>query len=905
MPYLINMKKLLLLFCLTLFLGGITSHIQAQCYGTVQFDNSVTAGANGFPLFGNSSFDITTSYCNELILISYDGWNGPGIGPVTVNGNPATYVNNATNGNSGTADVYAYQAGAPGTYSIVCSTSGYNRGYYNNFAAAFYVTGSNIPISIGSLTTTINTIVCTTGGSITDNITTAIPGSMIYATCEINEGQTSTYPISWTGATFLGNTHTEDGIDAGDAYTTAATPGTYTITATNSSPPNNGCGGLTIVLVDIPPPLCGGGGVSAIATQNNPSCGNCNGSINIVVNGGSPPFTYTWTPNVSTSASANNLCAGTYTISVNDAACHDTSIVITLPANSLNLVDTLHVNEKCFGNCNGSSQIVVHGGQSPYTYSWAPIVNNTNAANSLCAGNYTVTVQDANGCSNTILVDITQPAALSATTAVTNPICNGGVGKIVSNATGGVSPYTYSWTPSGQTTATATGLSAGTYNLTVTDSNGCTFPTSATITQPNALDVSVSGPSVICIGSSGTLRANVSGGTAPYTNYAWSPGVYPSDSTANVSPVANTTYTVVVTDANGCTASGQISVDLGPTMSVSISGAHSICAGLSTTLCASIDGGTGGNSYTWQPGNLTTPCITVSPNSNTTYSLTVVDNCLTTANATSTLRVNPLPATAFATSLSNGCAPLCIQFYNTTTLSQGNSATYLWTFGDGDSSNTQSPINCYSNSGSYSVSLTVISDSGCSSTLNKVGLITAYPRPAGAFTYSPESPTILNPIVQFTDKSYDPYNIIYWMWNFGDQSDSTSNKENPAHIFQDTGRYCVSMTEMDEHGCADTVTNCIVIAPNFNLYIPSAFSPNGDQKNPTFEPKGQYIKSFEMYIFDRWGMQLYHTTDINKGWDGTVSGGGVEQEDTYVYKIIVTDSEKKQHTYIGNVTLLK
>jgi gliding motility-associated-like protein len=111
---------------------------------------------------------------------------------------------------------------------------------------------------------------------------------------------------------------------------------------------------------------------------------------------------------------------------------------------------------------------------------------------------------------------------------------------------------------------------------------------------------------------------------------------------------------------------------------------------------------------------------------------------------------------------------------------------------------------------------------------------------------------------------------------------------------------------MNNHGCMDTITNCLVIEPAFNLYIPSAFTPNGDGKNEVFKPMGQYVKSFEMYVFDRWGMQLYHTKDINQGWNGTVNGAGtVCQEDTYIYKITVMDSEGNQHSYVGNVTLMK
>jgi gliding motility-associated-like protein len=338
---------------------------------------------------------------------------------------------------------------------------------------------------------------------------------------------------------------------------------------------------------------------------------------------------------------------------------------------------------------------------------------------------------------------------------------------------------------------------------------------------------------------------------------------------------------------------------------VDIAGKTSACSGRSITICANTSGGTGGNTYLWQPGGATTPCITVSPAASITYSVTVADNCGTVTTASAALNINPYPAVGLLADVYQGCSPLCIQFHNTTS-NAGATAQYVWTFGNGDTLQSRNPIYCYTNSGSYDITLTVTSDSGCSSTLKKVDLITVYNKPVAAFTLSPQPTTILNPTIQFTSLSTDKYGISEWLWNFGDGTDSNSTAADPSHTYQDTGKYCATLIAMNAHGCVDTVTNCLVIGPDYSFYIPSAFSPNGDSKNETFQPKGQYIKSFEMYIFDRWGMKLYHTTDITKGWNGTVgSGSTVAQEDTYVYKIFITDSQGKQHSYIGNVTLLK
>ena len=185
-------------------------------------------------------------------------------------------------------------------------------------------------------------------------------------------------------------------------------------------------------------------------------------------------------------------------------------------------------------------------------------------------------------------------------------------------------------------------------------------------------------------------------------------------------------------------------------------------------------------------------------------------------------------------------------------------------------------------------------------------MITVYPHPLAAFSYTPQPVDILNPWVQFINNSYDKYPIAYWYWNFGDGKDSLSNEKNPSHLYGDTGTYCATLVVVDEHGCIDTAVNCLVVGPDFTLYIPNAFSPNGDGMNDVFEPKGSYIKNFEMYIFDRWGMELYHTTDIFKGWNGTTKGSNtICQEDTYVYTINVTDTRGNIHKYVGNVNLIK
>jgi gliding motility-associated-like protein len=642
-------------------------------------------------------------------------------------------------------------------------------------------------------------------------------------------------------------------------------------------------------------------------TVNNVPCLNGNnGSATITVTTGSAPYTYMWAPVTGTTNTLTGLSAGMYTCLITDANGCSTIDTITISQPTSVLTANITMTQATCGGKNGTATVTAAGGTSPYTYAWNPSGETTAMATGLSPGIYSVTVEDKGGCSVTSSVTVTNTGiginvAIASTTDI---ICFGGnTGSVTCAASGGITPYTYSWNPSGQTNQTATGLIAGVYTITVEDSSGCSNTAEATITQAASIDVVINGPQVICQGSTDTLIANVTNGVAPYT-YTWSSGITSTTSRAIITPFVSQTYSVTVTDADGCSGTSSISVSLEPPLAISINGATTVCNGSQATLCAVVNRGSG-TSFLWQPGNFTTPCITVSPSATTTYTLTVIDICGEIETATATIQVNAFPVVNFMADLYEGCTPLCIQFYNTTIPPQGGILSYVWKFGNGDTLQSESPAYCYPASGVYSVSLTITTPDGCSSTLEKVNLITVFSSPKAAFTFSPQPTDILSPTIQFTDMSSDVYGLAYWYWNFNDINNSTSQLRNPSHTYQDTGTYCAQLAVMDNHGCTDTATNCVVIDPAYSLYIPSAFSPNGDGLNEMFQAKGQYIKSFEMYIFDRWGTQLFHSANIAYGWNGTVGGPTIAQEDTYVYKIMVTDTRNNQHSYIGNVTLIK
>ena len=779
------------------------------------------------------------------------------------------------------------------TSAITGGTAGYN---YSWSTIPPQLTSNSTGLSAGTYTLTVTdhngctdtqTVVITQPA-----IALTVTATISSATCGSNNGTSTATANGGTG----GYTYSWSTIPPQiSATSTGLSAGTYTITVTD----HNGCISTSSVIVT------SSGGITAnITSSTNVLCnGGGTGTATATGVGGTIPYTYLWSPIGGTNAIGTGLIAGTYTVTITDNnGCNATTDVIITQPNAISLT-TSFTQASCNLN-NGNATVNILGGTEPFGYSWSGGGNNAIDAN-ISAGTYTVVVTDHNGCTATQTVDVTQPSAVTATiTSITNVSCNNGNnGSAVVTLLGGTAPYVYSWSPIGGNSSTGTGFSIGTYTVKVTDNNGCVSTSSVTITQPTPLTLTINGPQTICSGTTGTLTANVSGGTEPY-NYVWTSGSLTS--TASVTPTSTQTYSVTVTDANGCQITGNFTINFGAPLFVTISGISSMCNGSTTTICAKTTGGTGGYIYTWQPGNYSTPCITISPSSTTTYTVSVIDNCGTTGSDITTIQVNPYPTIGLSADIYQGCSPLCIQFYNNTTISGGNISSYFWNFGDGDTSLRKNPIYCYSTSGNYNITLTAVSDSGCSSTLTKVNIVNVFSHPNAAFTFSPQPATILNPTIQFTNQSTDAYGIVYYNWTFGDATDSISNLQNSTHTYQDTGTYCANLSVIDIHGCLDTTTNCIVIDPAFNLYIPSAFTPNGNGLNTSFKPVGQYVKDYQMYIFDRWGEQLYYTTDIYNGWNGTVHGGTtISQEDTYVYKIIATDLQDNQHSYIGNVTLIK
>lgn len=633
---------------------------------------------------------------------------------------------------------------------------------------------------------------------------------------------------------------------------------------------------------------------------------SCDGYAVVIAGGGVAPYTYSWS-NGGSGPAINNVCEGYYTIYVYDnKGCYaDTVLHVTSPP-PITLQSTV-TPANCYQN-NGSASVTPAGGMAAYSYSWSttpPSFGST--LNGVVPGDYEVLVTDARGCTSSLVVEVPNlPGVKFSGTVTKSALCKDSCdGTATVTSIGGSAPYTYFWnTLPPQFQATANGLCAGTYKATVRDGDGCWDTVSVKVTEPDPVIAASTDAPVICIGESATLTASAEGGNGAYT-YNWNYGSHYGQE-YQVSPVSSNSYTVLVTDSNGCRSNIlTIPVTVRDPLSVSLLRGDSICPGEVATVSAVINGGDGNYQYLWMPGNHTTPQFQASPGETMSYTLTVKDGCSTPQLVDSTAIVLlAVPEISFTADMRSGCKPLCVQFTNNSTVGSGNITSWNWSFTNGSQSDATNPVMCFNEDGSCGVRVEAISNHGCKSAVVLDNYIEVHPDPVADFVLGPQPADILNPLIQFTDKSSG---AVSWNWTFNDAGvDSYSTDRDPAYAYSDTGNFCPVLKVTNEFGCISEKEDCLYINPEFAFYVPNAFSPNGDGYNETFTGKGTLVSQFEMLIFDRWGNLIFQTDNLDKPWDGSAnSGSQPAQEDVYIYKMKVWDQNRKVHNYQGSVTLVK
>ncbi len=500
---------------------------------------------------------------------------------------------------------------ATATASIAGGTPPYTYAWSNNL-------GNNSPSITGIVSGQYNLTVTDDNGcsiSIPFNVFNPLPIaitpiSVVDVDCfEFNTGSAVVSVTGGTGVvSLLWNTVPE----TSGAVLSGVEAGVYTVTATDE----NGCTASLDITIEGPEaPL------SIDATVGNPSCnGFSDGSISLSANGGTAPYSFQWNTVPPTAGSdLSNLSEGSYSVTVTDAnGCTvEQTYELTAPEPILIAVSNLE-NVLCFGDATGSATVSVSGGSLPYTITWNDPASQTGeTAVNLAAGAYTVGVIDGNGCTASTGVVITAPTApLGGTILQQEDVAcfgdNDGLAFV--GGTGGSGSYTYQWNdPNNQTGALATGLAPGTYTVSIFDANGCPNPflLEVTIAGPSeGLDIEITpsifggGFNVACADdSTATLDLGIAGGTGPYTILWDLPGLDTS-SDANLTDLAPGVYSVLVTDANGCTATAGITLTAPEAIEVTSTTTPSLCFGAPEgSIDISIDGGVPGYTANWAGPN--------------------------------------------------------------------------------------------------------------------------------------------------------------------------------------------------------------------------------------------------------------------------------------------------------------
>jgi len=410
------------------------------------------------------------------------------------------------------------------------------------------------------------------------------------------------------------------------------------------------------------------------------ACGTSNGSINLSVQSGQSPYTYLWS-NGAVTEDVSDLAAGSYIVTVTDAnSCSASETFVVNNSSSMSLTHTTTATN-CFGGSDGAIDISPAGGTTPYTYSWS---NSTTVQDlsGVAAGDYTVSVTDQLGCIFSEVITVNDASEILLNIAsFSNEVCNSNNGVIDVNVPGGSSSYSYAWS-NGVTTQDLSGLSSGTYTLTVTDANSCT----ATISQSLINDQSncsafcylnVSSNTVLneqCGDGNGSIDIETLNGNAPLV-YSWSNG----SATEDISGLTSGTYSITVTDVNNCSTTGTYTVN-NTTGSLSVGGVllnEENCGSVDGSIDLTVSGGTTPYTYLWSSGQTTEDISGLSAG---LYALTITDGAGCELSVSYTVGNNS--GTLLVTGVVNDESCISANGSINQTATGGNGAlSYLWNVG--------------------------------------------------------------------------------------------------------------------------------------------------------------------------------------------------------------------------------
>ncbi|MBX7181097.1 MAG: gliding motility-associated C-terminal domain-containing protein [Bacteroidia bacterium] len=636
-----------------------------------------------------------------------------------------------------------------------------------------------------------------------------------------------------------------------------------------------------------------------LVSVTNSNCTSNTGAVDVSVSGGQPPYTYSWNSNpVQTTQDLSGVGNGTYSLVVTDAigcTAFYSKTITDLNSPTLTLVQNSPIT--CYGQNNGSASVLASGGTPPYIYTWntTPVLTGS-SVNSLGPGAHSVTVTDSQGCSRSLNVTTIQPGPLNIQISKNNTTCGNSIGSINATVSGGIQPYSYSWNTSPvQTVPNLTNLPVGIYTLTVRDSNNCVSASTVTIASTTAQLGSIQSATPSCDEPSGTATAIATGPNPPYT-FLWN--TQPPQNTAAASNLSAGTYYVVITGSDNCSQILNVKVDTLMDVIGNLIVSNDASCG-EADGSATVDGllGLSPYSFQWQTNPVQTSA-TATGLSAGTYPVIITD--ANGCDDTLQVVVSELVGTADFT-WSQTCFGYITDFYAVTNL---DSAFFVWSFGDTTNLLTnadtgQQVTHYFPSQDSFYV--TLISSGGClQDTLTKAYAVNPLPEPSfttGNSTLYTEN----NLQFQYTGTPAQTY-----YWDFGNNTTSTSSTPNTTYL--DSGTHVVTLAVIDANGCTDTIQTTIFVAKKPNIYMPNAFVPVNQSKNPIYKVYGYDVDEIDFRIYSRWGNVVFATQDpqqaMDNGWDGTYLGKPLPQG-VYGYKIWVKFADQREFEKTGTITLVR
>lgn len=619
--------------------------------------------------------------------------------------------------------------------------------------------------------------------------------------------------------------------------------GTYTVTITDQY----GCTGTDQIYVTVHPLP-----VFTIAAGNTgPVCAGDTVALTTVPAGFAA---YQWSGG-STVSSMNAVTSGNVLATVTDNnGCRNTAsynvVVHPLPVPIITGPDS-----SCVGDVE---QLSVQTGF--LSYLWTPTGSTLNAVNVTNGGTYTVAVTDTNYCTADTAVSIVfYPVPVVNITGNSSFCTNDSTVLQVNNPN-----CTYLWN-NGSATPFVTAYTGGTYQVTVTNAQGCS---AGAVKQVNQFPLPVpiiTGNDTVCAGSPSLLEAGT------YQSYLWSNGM-----TSNTILAAQEgTYVVTVVDTNQCVNSSPpfVLTVLPAVADITASGSLNLCRDQTVTLTASP-----GASYLWSTGS-TAQSIVAGSTQTVIVTVTSPNGCV---RVSAPVQVNdrPDPKAGAAVIDSLDCAQGYMVRFIDQSISEPGSV-YAWNFGDGNTASEPSPVHYYQQTGNYAATLTIISPYGC--TGDTTVLINAvYSPPAIAdFTMSTEIASILGDSVEFRSLALNAAAI---QWNFNDSKNAiVEQAERVKHAFCNEGDHEPLLIAWNADGCPDTARRKIHISP---FFLENTFTPNGDRLNEGFirfeHPEN--ILRYELKIFSRWSSLIFSTNDPREQWTGE-DKNGTQNQGVYVYTL--------------------